>query len=127
MSEVRELIDTLNGMNVIELNDLRKAIVEEWGVSSPGLPPAAPTTTDELSDAPNSYDVVLTGIGQHKIQLIKVIREAVGVGLKEAKEHVDSVATSPWTVATGLEQEAAEQLRQKLKAAGADVEITSQG
>lgn len=121
MSNVRSVVESLNEMNVIELNDLRKAIESEWGVSPPVAPPPAPPGTDAPNpDEPEAYDVVLTGIGQRKIDLIKALRDTVSLGLKEAKEHVDSVAFAPWTVAAGLGHEEATQLKAKLEETGAE-------
>ena len=124
MANVQELIDTVKGMTVLELNDLVKALQEEFGVSAMAM--AAPAAAGggaavEEVEEKTTFDVILTSPGDKKIQVIKVVREIVsGLGLKEAKELVDS---APKAVKEGVNKEEAESIKGKLEAEGASVEI----
>ncbi len=126
MANVQELIDTVKGMTVLELNELVKALQEEFGVSAMAM--AAPVAVAgggaaaaEEVEEKTTFDVVLTSAGDKKIQVIKVVREIVsGLGLKEAKELVDS---APKPVREGVNKEEAEAIKSKLEAEGASVEI----
>jgi large subunit ribosomal protein L7/L12 len=111
---------------VLELVELKKAIEEEWGVTAvapmavaaaPGAPAAGDGAAAEEKD---SFDVVLTGAGDKKIQVIKVVRAATGLGLKEAKDLVDG---APGTVKEALAKDEAEKLKAELEEAGAGVEL----
>jgi len=115
-----EMIDAIKEMSVLELNDLVKAIEEEFGVTA-----AAPMAVAGGGDAgaaagPSEFDVVLTSAGAKKIGVIKVVREITGLGLKEAKELVDS---APAPVKEKVPTEEAEALKAQLEEAGASVEL----
>ena len=115
-----EMIEEIKKMTVVELADLVKAIEEEFGVSAvaaaaPAVAGAAPAA-EEIS----SFDVVLKDAGANKIQVIKVVRDATGLGLKEAKELVDG---APKTVKEGASKEEAEELKAKFVEVGAVVEL----
>lgn len=120
----QEMIDAVKGMTVLELSDLVKALQEEFGVSAAapvaqaaatGGGPAAPVEEEKTA-----FDVVLTAAGDKKIQVIKVVRELTALGLKEAKEVVDS---APKAVKEGVSKEDAEKFKAQLEAEGATVEI----
>lgn len=112
-------------MTVVELNDLVKALEEKFGVSAAAMAaaPAGGGTAGEEAGAAeekDSFAVVLKAAGDQKIQVIKVVREVTGKGLKEAKDLVDA---APQTVKEGVKKEEAEELKKKLEAAGATVEL----
>lgn len=119
---VSELIEQIKGSTVQELNDIVKALQEEFGVSAAvavGGPAAGGPAAPEVEEK-TSFDVILTASGDKKIQVIKVIREITGLGLKEAKEIAD---TAPKAVKEGLSKEDAEKLKAQLEAEGAKVEL----
>ena len=121
--KVGDIIETIGSLTVLELADLVKALEDKFGVSA-----AAPVMMagggggggEEAPAEKDSFDVVLTGAGEKKIQVIKVVREITSLGLKEAKDLVDN---APSNVKEGLEKDAAEELKAKLEAAGANVEL----
>lgn len=126
MANVQELIETVKGMTVLELNELVKALQEEFGVSAMAMaaPVAAAGAAAAAADAPaeeqTSFDVILAGAGAEKIQVIKVVRQLTSLGLKEAKELVDS---APKALKEGATKEEAEKMKAELEAVGASVEI----
>ena len=127
MSTTQEWIDELKGISVLELAERIKALEEEFGVSATmaAVPaPAAGATpgTDGADGAEeqSSFDVVVTAAGEKKIQVIKVVRAATGLGLKEAKALVDE---APKPVKEGVDREEADKLRADLEEAGATVEV----
>ena len=123
--ELEGIFNTLDGLTIAKAAKLVKALEERWGVSAaaPAAVMAAPA--DGAGAAPeeeekSSFDVVLKSAGQQKIQVIKVVRSVTGLGLKEAKDLVDS---APKPVKEGLSKEDAEKLKTQLSDAGAEVEI----
>jgi large subunit ribosomal protein L7/L12 len=125
-TSTQEWIDELKGISVLELAERIKALEEEFGVSAAAVaaPVAAPAGGGdgggEQAEEGGTVDVILAGSGDKKIQVIKVVRAATGLGLKEAKALVDE---APKPVKEGLEKEEAEKLRQELQEAGATVEL----
>ncbi|HET9243935.1 MAG TPA: 50S ribosomal protein L7/L12 [Gaiella sp.] len=124
-TDTSKVLETLGGMTVLELVELKKAIEEEWGVTAaaPVAVAAAPAAAGDggaAAEEKDSFDVVLTGAGDKKIQVIKVVRAATGLGLKEAKELVDG---APNTVKEGAAKEEADKLKAELEEAGASVEL----
>ena len=117
-----EMIEEIKKMTVVELADLVKAIEEEFGVSAvaAAAPAAGAVAGGEAAAEKTSFNVVLTEAGDQKIKVIKVVRDATGLGLKEAKELVDG---APKTVKEGASKEEAEELKEKFAAAGAVVEL----
>lgn len=120
-----ELMESIENMTVLELSELVKALEERFGVSATAVAaaPAAGAAGDGAAAAveeQTEFDVVLTGAGEKKIQVIKEVRAATGLGLKEAKALVDD---APNPVKEGLSQEDAEALKAKLEEAGASVEL----
>jgi large subunit ribosomal protein L7/L12 len=124
---VDTIFDQLGKMSVLELVELKKRIEDEWGitaaapvaVAAPGA--AAPAAGDgAAAEEKTSFDVVLTGAGAQKIQVIKVVRAITGLGLKEAKDLVDS---APKPVKEGVAQEEADSIKSQLEEAGASVEV----
>ena len=127
MASTQEWIDELKGISVLELAERIKALEEEFGVSATAVAAAAPAGAAAGGDGgagaeeeSSTVDVVLTGAGDKKIQVIKVVRAATGLGLKEAKALVDE---APKPVKEGIEREEADKLKAELEEAGASVEV----
>jgi large subunit ribosomal protein L7/L12 len=126
-TDTDKLVETLGGMTVLDLVELKNKLEEEWGVSAaapvavaaPGAP-AAGGDGAAAAEEKTSFDVVLAGAGDKKIQVIKVVRAITGLGLKEAKDLVDS---APNPVKEGVAQDEADQIKAQLEEAGASVEV----
>ena len=125
-TSTQEWIEELKGISVLELSERIKALEEEFGVSATAVAAAAPAAggggaeAAEAEEEQTAFDVVLTGAGDKKIQVIKVVRAATGLGLQEAKALVDE---APKPVKEGVEREEADRLRTELEEAGASVEV----
>jgi large subunit ribosomal protein L7/L12 len=126
-TSTQEWIDELKSISVLELAERIKALEEEFGVSASAVAAAGPAVAAPADGAdgaaaeePTTVDVVLTGAGDKKIQVIKVVRAATGLGLKEAKALVDE---APKPVKEGLERDEAEKLKGELEEAGGQVEL----
>ena len=115
-----EMIEEIKKMTVVELADLVKAIEEEFGVSAVAAAAPAAAGAAPAAEEKSSFDVVLKDAGANKIQVIKVVRDATGLGLKEAKELVDG---APKTVKEGVSKEEAEDLKAKFSEVGAVIEL----
>ena len=116
-----EFIDAIKELSVLELNDLVKACEEEFGVSAAAGVVVAPAGGDAgAAEEKTEFDVELTEVGPNKVKVIKVVREATGLGLKEAKEVVDS---APKIVKEQADKASAEELKAKLEAEGAKVTL----
>ncbi len=113
-----QIIDAVEKMTVLELNTLVKTIEEKWGVSAAAVAVAGPAA--EVAEEASAFNVELTEAGAQKIAVIKVIKEVLGLGLKEAKDMVDA---APAMVKEGLKKEDAEALKKKLEEAGAKVTL----
>ncbi|MGF3106187.1 50S ribosomal protein L7/L12 [Rossellomorea aquimaris] len=114
-----QIIDAIKEMSVLELNDLVKAIEEEFGVTA-AAPVAAAAGGGEAAAEQTEFDVILESAGSQKIKVIKAVREITGLGLKEAKEMVDN---TPKALKEGISKEEAEELKAKLEEVGAGVEV----
>ena len=118
---IEELLEKIDGLKVAELAELVKAIEEKYGVSAVATAaPAAGAAGATAAEEKTSFDVVLKDAGANKIQVIKVVRDATGLGLKEAKELVDG---APKTVKEGASKEEAEALKAKFEEVGAVIEL----
>ncbi|MCM8832461.1 MAG: 50S ribosomal protein L7/L12 [Candidatus Omnitrophica bacterium] len=119
-----DFIKEIESMSVLELNELVKALEEKFGVSAatPVMMGVAPVAgqADAQAEEKSTFDVILTGAGDKKIQVIKVVRELTNLGLKEAKDLVDN---APKPVKEGIAKEEAEKIKAKLEEVGAAVEI----
>ena len=123
MANIAEIVETIKGMTALELKELKDALQEEFGVTA-----AAPVVAvaggavapAEEAEEKTSFDVLLASVGDKKINVIKVVREVTGLGLKEAKEVVDG---APKNVKEGVTKEEAEEIKGKLEEAGATVEL----
>jgi large subunit ribosomal protein L7/L12 len=125
MASTQEWIDELKSISVLELSERIKALEEEFGVSATAVAAAAPAGGGGGEAAPaaeeqTAFDVVLQAAGEKKIQVIKVVRAATGLGLKEAKALVDE---APKPVKEGVDKDEAEKLKGELEEAGATVEV----
>jgi large subunit ribosomal protein L7/L12 len=125
-SAVDKVFDELGKMTVLDLVELKKKIEDEWGITAAApvavaAPGAAPAAGDGAqAEEKTSFDVVLTGAGDKKIQVIKVVRAITGLGLKEAKDLVDG---APQAVKEGVAQDEADSIKSQLEEAGASVEV----
>ena len=121
MEKIEKLIEEIDNLTVVELADLVKAIEEKYGVSAvAAAAPAAGAIAGGAAEEKSSFDVVLASAGDQKIKVIKVVRDATGLGLKEAKELVDG---APKTVKEGVSKEEAEELKAKFAEVGAVIEL----
>ncbi len=123
MADIQKFIEEVKGMSVIELNDLVKALEEEFGVSAAAMAVAAPAAGGAAAPAEEEkteFTVVLKDVGANKINVIKVVREITGLGLSESKALVE---TPNATVKENVAKDAANEMVEKFKAAGATVEL----
>jgi large subunit ribosomal protein L7/L12 len=127
MAQIEKMMDEIKGMTVLELNELVKALEDEFGVSAAAAAPvmmagAVPgaAAAGEAAEEKTDFDVVLNSIGDKKINVIKAVREVTSLGLKEAKELVES---APTKIKEGVNKEEAEEIKKKFEEAGAQVEI----
>ena len=125
-TSTQDWIEELKGISVLELSERIKALEEEFGVSATAVAAAAPAAAgggaeDGAADESATVDVVLTGAGDKKVPVIKAVRAATGLGLKEAKALVDG---APSPVKEGIEREEADKLKSELEEAGATVELS---
>lgn len=122
MADTKKFIEEIKSMTVVELNELVKAIEEEFGVSAAAMAVAGPVAggAAPAEEEKSEFDVVLKEVGANKIAVIKVVREITGLGLAESKAMVDN---APSTVKEGVAKEAADEMVAKFKEAGATVEL----
>ena len=119
--KVGEIIETISALTVLELAELVKALEDKFGVSAAApVMMAAAGGGEEAPPVKDTFDVVLTGVGEKKIQVIKVVREITSLGLKEAKALVDE---APKAVKEGASKDEAEEIQKRLQEAGATVEL----
>ena len=121
MAKIDELLETIDTLTVVELAELVKGIEEKYGVSAAAVAaPVAGAAGAAAAEEKSEFNVVLKDVGANKIQVIKVVRDATGLGLKEAKDLVDG---APKTVKENVKKEEAEELKAKFAEAGATVEL----
>ncbi len=126
MADLQKIVEELSGLTLLEAAELTKLLEQKWGVSAASLAvAAAPGVAAGAGAAPvaeekTEFDVILTGVGEKKIQVIKVVRELTSLGLKEAKDLVEGV---PKPVKEGVSKEEAETVKKKMQEVGATVEI----
>lgn len=118
----QEIIEKIEKMTVLELNDLVKTLEEKFGVSAaaPMAAAAAPTAAADAGDDAGTVDVILTAAGDKKIQVLKIVREITGLGLKEAKDLVDG---APKPVKEGISADEAKEIKTRIEAEGGKVDI----
>ena len=122
-TDTAKLVEQLGGMTVLELVELKNALEEAWGVTAAApvaVAAAAAPAAAEAVEEQTAFDVVLQGVGEKKIQVIKVVRAITGLGLKEAKDLVDG---APNAVKEGIPREEADSIKAQLEEAGAAVEV----
>ena len=124
MANIEKIVEELSGLTVMEAAELSKALEEKWGVSAAAaVAVAAPAAAGAAADAgaeQTEFDVILSAIGEKKINVIKEVRSITGLGLKEAKDLVEA---APKPVKEGASKDEAEEIKKKLEEAGASVEI----
>ena len=122
MADIAKLIEEIKGMTVMELSELVKAIEEEFGVSAAAAVAVAPAEggAAAAADEKSEYEVVLTEVGETKMNVIKAVKDILGLGLKESKELVDA---APKTIKAGISKEEADEIVAKFAEAGATTEL----
>jgi large subunit ribosomal protein L7/L12 len=124
MADLQKLVEELSGLTLLDAAELTKMLEEKWGVSAAMAVAAAPAAgggaAAPVAEEKTEFDVILTGVGEKKIQVIKVVRELTSLGLKEAKDLVEG---APKPVKEGVPKEEAETVKKKLEDVGATVEI----
>ncbi len=125
MSDINQdqVVEFLSGLTVMQLVDLTKTLEDKWGVEAAPAPVAmigGPAGGGEVAEEQTEFDVILKNFGEKKIQVIKAVREITGLGLKDAKEAVES---APKAIKEGVDKAQADEVAAKLKDAGAEVEI----
>ena len=122
MADISSMIEAIKGMTVMELSELVKAIEEEFGVSAAAAVAAAPAESGAAAAAEekSEYEVVLTEVGETKMNVIKAVKDILGLGLEESKELVDA---APKTIKAGISKEEADEIVAKLAEAGATTEL----
>lgn len=123
MADLNAIVEELSGLSVLEAAELSKLLEDKWGVTAAAAAPvmmAAPGQAAEAAEEKTEFDVILTGVGDKKINVIKAVREVTSLGLKEAKEMVES---APKAIKEGISKEEAEELKKKFEEQGATVEI----
>ena len=120
MAKIDELLESIDALSVAELAELVKGIEEKYGVSAAAVAAPVAGAAGAAAEEKSSFNVVLKEAGANKIQVIKVVRDATGLGLKEAKDLVDG---APKTVKENVSKEEAEDLKAKFEEAGATIEL----
>ena len=122
MADLNKIIDDLSSLTVVEAADLSKQLEEKWGVTAATAVAAAPTTAADAAPAEekDEFTIMLTAAGDKKINVIKEVRACTSLGLKEAKDLVEG---APKEVKSGVNKKEAEEIKKKLEAAGAKVEL----
>ena len=119
MSKVEKLLEDISSLTVLEASELKKMMEEKFGVTA-AAPVAVAAVAPAAVEEKESFDVILAGAGDKKIEVLKVVREVTGLGLKEAKDLVDG---APKPLKNGIKKEEAETIKKKIEAAGGKVEL----
>ena len=120
MADLNKIIDDLSNLTVVEAAELSKQLEEKWGVTAAAAVAAAPTAAAVAAEEQDEFTIMLTAAGDKKINVIKEIRALTSLGLKEAKDLVEG---APKEVKSGVNKKEAEEIKKKLEAAGAKVEL----
>jgi large subunit ribosomal protein L7/L12 len=120
MEKFKDIIEKVENMSVLDLHELVKALEEKFGVSAAAVAVAGPAAGAPAGEEKDSFTVVLAGAGEQKIAVMKVVKEVLGLGLKEAKDLVDG---APATLKDGMKKAEAEELKKKIEEAGGKVEL----
>ena len=118
--KITAIVETIKGLTILELNELVKAVEEEFGVSAAPVAAVGVAAPAAAVEEKTEFDVVLASFGAKKLDVIKVVRELTGLGLKDAKDLVEA---APKTIKEAVAKDEAEKIAEQLKAAGAEVEI----
>ena len=118
--KITAIVETIKGLTILELNELVKAVEEEFGVSAAPVAAVGVAAPAAAEEEKTEFDVVLASFGAKKLDVIKVVRELTGLGLKDAKDLVEA---APKTLKEGVSKDEAEKIKEALVAAGATVEI----
>ena len=122
--EGKKMIEIIKGMKIADLNNVVKAIEQEFGVSAQApVAVAAAGAAGAAADEKSSFNIELKEVGAKKIEVIKIVRDLTGKGLKEAKDLVDAAATAPQLVKENAKKEEADEIKKKFEAAGAKVDL----
>ena len=125
-TKFKKLVEEIESMSVLDLSELVKILEEKFGVSAaPQMMAAAPAAqaSEAGAEAKSEFNIVLASVGEKKIEVIKVVRDALQIGLKEAKDLVDGAVASPAVLKEGVKKEEAEEMKKKLEEAGATIEL----
>jgi len=124
-TKFKKLVEEIESMSVLDLSELVKILEEKFGVSAaPQMMAAAPVAqVAEATEAKSEFNIVLASVGEKKIEVIKVVRDTLQIGLKEAKDLVDGAVASPAVLKEGVKKEEAEEMKKKLEEAGATIEL----
>ena len=120
MADLAKIVDELSKLTVLEASELSKMLEEKWGVSAAAPVAAAAAAAGPAAEAKTDFDVVLAAAGDKKIEVIKIVREITGLGLKEAKDLVEA---APKSVKAGVAKADADAMKKKLEEVGAKVEL----
>ncbi len=120
MADLEKIVDQLSTLTVLEAAELSKLLEEKWGVSAAAAPIAVAVADAPAAEEKTSFNLILATVGEKKVNVIKEVRAITGLGLKEAKDLVES---APKPLKEGIKKEEADELKEKLEAAGATVEI----
>ena len=118
--KITAIVEEIKGLTILELNELVKAVEEEFGVSAAPVAAVGVAAPAAAVEEKTEFDVVLASFGAKKLDVIKVVRELTGLGLKDAKDLVEG---APKTIKEGVSKEEADKVAEQLKAAGAEVEV----
>ena len=120
MADLNKIIENLSSLTVVEAAELSKQLEEKWGVTAAPAVAAAPAAAAEPAEEKDEFTIMLTAVGDKKINVIKEVRACTSLGLKEAKDLVEA---APTEVKSGVNKKEAEEIKKKLEAAGAKVEL----
>lgn len=120
MEKFKDILDQVEKMSVLELNELVKAIEEKFGVSAAAVAATGPAVAGPVEEEKDSFSVVLASAGEQKIAVMKIVKEVLGLGLKEAKDLVDGV---PATLKDGMKKAEAEEIKKKIEEVGGKIEL----
>jgi len=116
----KDIVEKVEGMSVLELHELVKALEEHWGVSAAAVAVAGPAAGGAAAEEKTAFNAQLTDVGAQKVQVIKAVKDALGLGLKEAKDLVDA---APTMLKEGMKKEDADKLKSAVEAAGGKIEL----
>jgi large subunit ribosomal protein L7/L12 len=127
MSKIKEIVEQLSNLTIMQAIDLADELERKWGVDSSNFISASDknltNTKNEKKEEKTKFNVILASIGKERMKVIKAVKEITGLGLIEAKNKVDSLTSNPFTLKEGLDKESSNKIKEKLTAVGATVDI----